>query len=368
MMTFLRFLFKASLHLLIYLLIAGLVMAFSVLIFKFGPASSIYYDDSWEGVEPYVPDTNKTYNVLIDQHSHTVYSDGRVSVKQNVEWHKALGYTAVVITDHNTLKNSEDIKLAAAEYKDEIIVIQGMEWTTSIVHLNFIGISEWNLHIPFAPTDLEIQEAIDEVHRQNGVVTVNHLPFTEQIARDKMPTRDELLSWGVDFLEVVNEQYLDKVSIQFCREHNESIGVITGTDFHSPDPDEGGRVHAWTLLNVEEFSEEGVMKQLRAHNTSYVVNQYGVINQGKHKDSVSYTILKPFYELGEGLVYVHLRYDRAFALTQRIVVSVFVTYSFGLFLIIETVMFLWKKIKLRKERKEKYRIRKIQESQNMDKE
>ncbi len=354
-MTFLRFLAKASLHLLVYLIVAGMVMAFSVLIFKFGPASSIYYDDSWDESETYVPVTNVTYNVLFDQHSHTHFSDGKLSVRQNIEWHIALGFTVMAITDHNTLDNSEDVKELAEEYKNEIIVLQGMEWTTSRIHLNFIGISEWTLNIPFSPTDLEIQEAISEVHRQNGTVTVNHLPFTENIAGDKMPSRDQLMSWGVDFLEVVNEQYFDVESYNFYLANNESIGIITGTDFHSPHPDDGGRVHAWTTLNVENFSKEAVMNELRDHNTSFIVNKYGIINQGIHKDSISYSILRPFYELGEGLVYVHLRYDRAFALTERIVVSVFVTYSFALFLLIEILMFLRKKLKLR--RKRKYRIK-----------
>ncbi len=350
-MTFLRFLTKSSLHLLIYLIIAGMVMAFSVLIFKFGPGRSIYYDNSWDDNDPYVPVTNKTYNVLLDQHSHTDYSDGKLSVRQNIEWHIALGFTVVVITDHNTLKNLEDVKQIAEEYKNEIIVIQGMEWTTSRIHLNFIGISEWNLSIPYAPTDSEIQDAINEVHRQNGTVTVNHLPFTAKIAEEKMPSREELLAWGVDFLEIVNELYFDVVSYQFYLKNNESIGVITGTDFHSPHADDGGRVHAWTTLNVENFSKEAVMNELRAHNTSYIVHQYGIVNQGIHKNSISYSLLRPFYELGEGLVYIHLRYDRGFAVTERIVVSVFVTYSFGFFILVEIIIFLRKKIKLKRQRR-----------------
>ena len=326
-------------------------MAFSVLLYKFGPGHFTYYDYSWDDSVPYVPVTNKTYNVLLDQHSHTDYSDGKVSVRQNLEWHIALGFTAVVITDHNTLKNSEDVEQLAEEYKDEIIVLQGMEWTTSIIHLNFIGISEWNLDIPYAPTDLEIQEAISEVHRQNGTVTVNHIPFTKQIAEEKLPSREKVLDWGVDFLEVVNELYFDAVSYEFYLKHNESIGVITGTDFHSPEADEGGRVHSWTTLTIENFSKEAVMNELRSHNTSFIVNKYGIVNQGVHKDSLSYSLLKPFYELGEGLVYVHLRYDRSFSIAERIVVSVFVVYSFGFFILTEIILYLRKKIKLRRERK-----------------
>ena len=249
-------------------------MGLGVLIYLFGPADATYYDYSWDESEPYVPVTNETYNVLFDQHSHTRYSDGKLSVRQNIEWHIALGFTALAITDHNTLENAEEIKELAEEYKNEIIVLQGMEWTTSRIHMNFIGITEWNLKIPFSPTDKEIQDAIHEVHRQNGTVTANHLTFTERMVGDKMPTRQQFLDWNVDFLEVVNEQYFDNVSYQFYLTHNESIGIITGTDFHSPHPDDGGRVNAWTTLNTKNFSKEAVMDELRAHNTSYILNHY----------------------------------------------------------------------------------------------
>ena len=62
-------------------------------------------------------------------------------------------------------------------------------------------------------------------------------------------------------------------------------------------------------------------------------------------------MLRPLYEIGEGLVYVQQRYDKAFALTARISVNVFITYSFGFFLLVEIVIFLWKKIKLKRERR-----------------
>ena len=83
-----------------------------------------------------------SYNVLFDHHSHTYYSDGKLLVRQNIEWHISLGFTTMAITDQNTLDNAEEIKELAEEYTDEIIVFDGMEWTTARVHLNFIGISD----------------------------------------------------------------------------------------------------------------------------------------------------------------------------------------------------------------------------------
>ncbi len=47
----------------------------------------IYSDNDWKDVFPHIPpgyDKNK-YNILFDQHSHTIFSDGALTIKQNVE-------------------------------------------------------------------------------------------------------------------------------------------------------------------------------------------------------------------------------------------------------------------------------------------
>ncbi len=347
-MSYFKAIRKLVFHSSIFVLLIGLILASSVLIFKFGPPKVKYYDNSWDNEEPFVPVTNITYNVLFDQHSHTKYSDGRLTTRQNIEWHIALGFTAVAITDHNTLRNSKEIAELAEEYKDEIIVLQGMEWTTRRVHLNFIGISEWSLKIPRSPSDTEIQDAILEVHNQGGIVTVNHIPFTEKTVGDITPSREELLSWGVDFIEIINGMDFDETSYQFCLENNETIGMITGTDFHSPDASEGGRVFAWTALNTENFSENAVMNELKIHNTSIIVNQLGIENHGIHDRSKIYNVLSPFYTLGEGLVYYYLRYDRVHGSFERVIVTVFVSYSVGIFLIFEFIINVRNKIKLKR--------------------
>jgi len=43
------------------------------------------------------------YNVLLETHSHTRRSDGAMTPDQVVEWGIAYGYTAIMVTDHNTI-------------------------------------------------------------------------------------------------------------------------------------------------------------------------------------------------------------------------------------------------------------------------
>ena len=67
-----------------------------------------YTDDLWKNVPIYDPlgCEKSKFNVVFDHHSHTIYSDGTLTVRQNVEWHKVMGYNALAITDHNTIKGS----------------------------------------------------------------------------------------------------------------------------------------------------------------------------------------------------------------------------------------------------------------------
>ena len=74
------------------------------------------------------------YNVLIETHSHSTFSDGAMSAEQVVEWAIAYGYTAVMVTDHNTIAGG----LRAKKYADEkgysnntMLVIPGVEYTYS---------------------------------------------------------------------------------------------------------------------------------------------------------------------------------------------------------------------------------------------
>ncbi len=46
-----------------------------------------YSDNDWKNVNPHIPPgyDKDQYNVVFDQHSHTTFSDGTLTIKQNVE-------------------------------------------------------------------------------------------------------------------------------------------------------------------------------------------------------------------------------------------------------------------------------------------
>ncbi len=331
-MNLLHKLKKISIHFGIFFLITFSIIAVSVLVHELGPQPLMYSDDSWDEVTPYTPSTNLSFNVIFDQHSHTKYSDGILTVEQNILWHITMGFNACVITDHNTLKNSDDIAEMALKYQNEIVVIQGMEYTTSRIHMNFIGISSWDLRVPIVPTDQEILEAIEEVHQQGGVVSVNHYIRTESKERDDFPSRELLIQWGVDFIEIVNRNNYDTVSYDFCLENNDSIGMITGTDMHSPTD-----VHSWTGINADNFTKEGIIAELVDHNTTIIYDSEGVEEKGVSKTNPWNVVLRPFYDFG-GMISDYFT-------GSEVGLVVFFSYYFAIFILVEASILGVKKIK-----------------------
>ncbi|MFX0028450.1 MAG: PHP domain-containing protein [Candidatus Hermodarchaeota archaeon] len=253
---------------------------------------SNYSDSDWKDVIPYVPpgfDKNK-YNLIFDQHSHTIFSDGKLTVKQNVEWHIAMGYNALAITDHNDMRHLEVIEEVKKEYSNQnIVIISGMEWSTRRIHLNFIGISEWYLKIPMKPKDRHIIDAISEAHNQGGVVVCDHIPWSiNEFNMKTHPSRETLLEWEVDFFEIVNDDSLpenvyDKETYDFCKRHKGEVGVLTGTDMHKPDGLVGGGVHGWTVMNVPEFTEDAVMNELYKKRTEIIYSEIPYLDPSIHK-------------------------------------------------------------------------------------
>jgi hypothetical protein len=102
------------------------------------------------------------------------------------------------------------------------------------------------------------------------------------------PSRESLLDWAVDYIEIVNddckpENVYDHESYNFCLKNNSKIGMITGTDMHSPDGLVSGGVHGWTCLNLKEYTEEALMEELRKKNTSIIYSETPYLDPGIHK-------------------------------------------------------------------------------------
>jgi len=253
----------------------------------------VYSDNDWKDVIPHTPpgyDSTK-YNVVFDHHSHTKFSDdGTITIKQNVEWHIAMGFNAIAITDHNNMHHIEEIENVREEYaKKGILILSGIEWTTDKIHLNLLGLSKWDGRISYRTTEDKIIETINKTHDLGGIVVCNHILWSiNEFNMIGHPSREALLDWGIDYIEIINdaskpENVYDKESYDFCIKHNKRIGMITGTDVHTPDGLEGGGVHGWTLMNIKEFTNELLMEELRKKQTKIIYSEIPYLEPGIHK-------------------------------------------------------------------------------------
>ena len=133
----------------------------------------------------------------------------------------------------------------------------------------------------------DIQAAINNTHKQGGIAVVNHLPWSlnsggsDPHVLEKHPTLEQLKSWGIDAVEVVNGGTFDYSSMRWAQENG--LGIVAGADVHDyywfanfiflsfflliSD-----RAFGWTTLRVSNFSEEGVLEELRAKRTSIIYN------------------------------------------------------------------------------------------------
>ncbi|KAF9330387.1 hypothetical protein BG006_006681 [Podila minutissima] len=223
----------------------------------------------WPPIQPrsYLSPMNSSfgneYDVLLDGHSHTTYSDGRMSPETLIKWH--IG---------------ECCRL----------------------HMNLIGINET---IDFAitkwPTDDQLRATIKRTHDLGGLAIINHIPWSNtteygyQLPRmQHHPSREALVEMGIDGIEIANGGTLDTISLKFIQDHN--LLLMAGADVHYPDSGAFG----WTILNTNNNrTQDSIMAQLRARRTSFLFDPTGTQPVAYPPESVEYYKTAPPTLLGQ---------------------------------------------------------------------
>jgi len=104
-----------------------------------------------------------------DLHSHTVHSDGEITVEDRVRGAVERGLDFLAITDHNTISHHREVD----RWPDGITPIRASEVTTFHGHLNCFGLErliDWR-------DDTRGSGAagiIDQAHRQDALISINH--------------------------------------------------------------------------------------------------------------------------------------------------------------------------------------------------
>ncbi|MEX2680498.1 MAG: CehA/McbA family metallohydrolase [Candidatus Sigynarchaeota archaeon] len=285
------------------------------------------------------------YNVLLDTHFHTRHSDGTMTVEEGVAWHLAMGFNAFFVTDHDTMANAGDVRRLEEKYKDRIIVMQGLEIATERGHVNVLGLKDWDFaRYKGLDPDEKIRCIVADAHAQGAVVSIDHFPWSTGGARPRWKpgthlTREQAVELGFDLMEVANWDdeisAVDEASIEFCKQHPGAIAPVVATDVHQPDKD---MLRGWTLLHVDEFTEEAIMAELRARRTDTLIVPGGLPYPCKHPANPRYTIVKPLADIGRAIVSLH-RGGRLSDLDWKGVMT-WLGYAFLLFAVIELLTLL----------------------------
>lgn len=244
--------------------------------------------------------TSQTYNVLLDGHAHSTYSDGKMNVRQLLNWHLANGYNAVIVSDHNSILGGLMAeKIALEEYNQSIVVIPAMEYTCCRIHMNFIDINTTFVPVSPSPTNEELQQVINEVHALGGVVIVNHIPWSNttengyQLPRlPNHPSVQQLIEWGVDGFEIVHDSVFDLNTFQITSRLD--LIQMAGTDIHHPT----APATTWLTLQSTNMTKEAIMHEIRNRRTSFLIDPAGTRPRIYVDSPASFNMLMPLLNMG----------------------------------------------------------------------
>jgi hypothetical protein len=157
-----------------------------------------------------------------DLHTHTLHSDGALSVAGLARLVAERGLDFAAITDHNTVSHHAELPAAAARYG--ITLVPGQEVTTEAGHAGVLGDIGW---IDFrAPAD----DWLATAQGRGGLMSVNH-PFGGQVSWT-IP-----MSGRPPLLEVWHWSWLDlrwTLPLAWWMAWDPNAIPVGGSDWHRP--------------------------------------------------------------------------------------------------------------------------------------
>jgi hypothetical protein len=160
-----------------------------------------------------------------DLHTHTVHSDGVLTVAQLALMARGNGLDFIAVTDHNTVSHHRELAAAAARYG--ITLIPGQEVTTSQGHAGALGDIGWVDFREPAMTWLAT------TRDRGGLLSVNH-PIAGPVSwMHAMPERPPLV-------EVWHWSWLDlswTTPLSWWRAWDAATIPVGGSDWHRPGSD-----------------------------------------------------------------------------------------------------------------------------------
>jgi hypothetical protein len=183
-----------------------------------------------------------------DLHSHTVHSDGAMTVPELAELAARRGLDFLAVTDHNTISHHSQLGGAARKYG--IALVAGQEVTTAYGHANVFGDVGW---IDFRN---EADDWLDAAERAGGLMSVNH-PIAGPVAWLRAMRRRPPL------VEVWHWSWLDlswTIPLSWWQAWSPSAIPVGGSDWHREGSDAPvGQPTTWVEVPTDAAEAAGAI-------------------------------------------------------------------------------------------------------------
>ena len=203
-----------------------------------------------------------TRTLTLDLHVHTNYShDGRASVGEIIESAIAEKLDGIAICDHDTMDGSSAARRYVADNELDLIVIPGIEVSTSEGHLIVLGVEEVIEKGLSAEETIRIAKQREKEKKRTVVIIAPHPfhPFRHSIGNFCTHT-------GIDAIEIYNSRYLSGVANALARRTaaTNNIIAVAGSDAHSAECVGLATVEVEVEVDIAQKPEyEAILKKIK---------------------------------------------------------------------------------------------------------
>lgn len=222
--------------------------------------------------------------MLVDLHTHSTFSDGKMTIPQLVDFYGSQGFGAIAVTDHlceentligkaaryigHTLTRStfplylEALKAEAerAWRKYRMIVLPGFELSKNSIsnhrsaHILGIGVKE------FVAADADVVDLARTIRSQGALAIAAHPVSTRKVEKQTyhLWDRREELATEFDAWEVASGPYLFDEVLQ------SRLPKVASSDLHRP-----SQIRSWKTVLRCERHPEAVLDAIRNQEVSF---------------------------------------------------------------------------------------------------
>ena len=203
-----------------------------------------------------------TRTLTIDLHVHTNYShDGHASIEEIIESAIAEKLDGIAICDHDTMDGSSAARKYVADNELDLIIIPGIEVSTSEGHLIVLGVEDGIEKGSSAEETIRMARE-KEKEKKGTVVTIAPHPFHPfRHSIGKFCTHPD-----IDAIEIYNSRYFTGVANALARRTaaTNNIIAVAGSDAHSAECVGLATVEVEVEVDVAQKPEhEAILKEIK---------------------------------------------------------------------------------------------------------